>query len=212
MQMSEIEDRLRANMPHPDRYVSPVESDRFEAQFDLAASAILSGLTNVVTLSSGVGGQDYITWHGLGIPIDGHKIGHGTGHEGKSAEELRVIIRKFHAAQIARLASKLDAVREGDGTVLDHTLIVYLSDAADSHHTYDCTQWPVVLLGNLGGRLKTDGRLLEYPGYGKQGHRTIANLYLALLHAVGDRRASFGLPDLKLRDLDQSGPLAEVMA
>ena len=71
--------------------------------------------------------------------------------------------------------AKLDAVKEGDGTMLDNTLIVFMSDSGDGHHP-QLYNWPMVLIGNLGGRLKTDGRYLEFPGYGKTNHSTIASL------------------------------------
>lgn len=65
---------------------------------------------------------------------------------------------------------------------------------------------------HLGGRLKTAGRFLQFPGYSKAGHRTIANFFQALLHAVGDKRKTCGEPDQELRDVDTPGPLAERLA
>lgn len=205
-----IEDRLRKHAPKPEAFSSPVEIDRLSGQFDVAAAALISGLTNAVTIASGGGGQHYITYTGLGIPIDGHAIGHGKGVEGKTPDQCRVIIRQFHAKLIAGLAEKLRAVPEGDGTMLDHTLIVYLSDSGESHHP-NLKEWPVLLLGDLGGKLKTRGRLLQYPKYGAKGHRTMSNLYLALLHAAGAPRDAFGFSDPGLRDIDQSGPLSELL-
>jgi hypothetical protein len=204
-----IKDKLKEQALPPDRFKSPVETDRLEAQFDVAAAALISGLTNAVTIASGGGGQHYITFTGLGIPIDGHSIGHGKGIDGKTPEELRVIIRQFHAKLIARLAGKLQAVREGDGTALDRTLIVYLSDSGESHHP-NLKEWPVVLLGNLGGRLRSNGRYLHYPRYQAKGHRTMSNLYLSLLQAAGDVRESFGLLDTGLRDIEEPGALPEL--
>ena len=95
--------------------------------------------------------------------------------------------------------------------IRDSTLIVYLSDSAEGHHPV-CHEWPFILIGDLGGRLKLGNRYLRYPWYGNQGHRTIANLYLSLLHAVGERQNTFGIPDFGLGDLDQTGPLAEIMS
>lgn len=210
VKISGIEESLRRNAPHPDKFRSPAETDRLEGQFDLAAAALIAGLTNVVTIASGGGGQNYITYAGLGLPIDGHSIGHGKGVDGKTPEECRVIIRQFHAKLIARLAEKLQAVPEGNGTILDNTLIVYLSDSGESHHPR-LREWPVVLLGHLGGKLKTGGRFLEYPKYQGRGHRTIAGLYLSLLEAAGKPRASFGLADIGLKDFDVKGPLAELL-
>ena len=129
----------------------------------------------------------------------------------EETQKLRMTIRRFHAERLAGLAKRLDSVKEGDGTVLDNTLIVYLSDSGEAHHGF-LKVWPTVLLGNLGGRLKSGGRFLQYPEYGLNGHRTMANLYLALLHAVGDRRESFGEKDRELADINTTGPLSELLA
>ncbi|MCX7306410.1 MAG: DUF1552 domain-containing protein, partial [Afipia sp.] len=146
-----ISESLKKHSPNRDKFASNVETDRLESQFDIAAAALIAGLTNAVTLASGGGCQHYISYAGLGLPIDGHGIGHGSGVNGKSAEECRVIIRQFHAKLIAGLATKLQAVPEGDGTMLDNTLIVYLSDSGDSHHP-NLREWPIVLLGDWGGK------------------------------------------------------------
>jgi len=205
-----MRDRLRANMPNPDKFKSPAETDRLEAQCDMAVGALLSGLTNVVTISA-CAGNKYMEWKNLGISLRTNAIGHGGGENGKTSDELLREIRKFHVERIAALAKKLDAVKEGSGTVLDNTLIVYMSDYGDRHHP-SYLQWPVVLLGNLGGRLKTNGRFLEYPSYGKPRHRTIGTFYTALLHAIGDRREQFGNIDLAIDRESTTGPLAEILA
>ncbi len=69
----------------------------------------------------------------------------------------------------------------------------------------------MVMLGNLGGKLKT-GRYVDYPGYGQKNHRTTANLYVTLQNLAGNARDTFGMPDPALKDLDQSGPLSELLA
>ena len=70
----------------------------------------------------------------------------------------------------------------------------------------------MVLVGNLGGRLKTAGRFLQFPGYNKAGHRTMSSFYLSLLRAIGDNRETFGEPDRGLRDINTAGPLTEILA
>ncbi len=205
-----IRPEMQKYAPAADKFKSAVETDRLEGHFDLAAAAILSGLTNAVTITSGGGGQHYISYTGLGIPIDGHGIGHGSGINGKTPDECRLIIRQFHAKLIAGLCSKLAVVKEGDGSVLDNTLIVYLSDSGESHHP-NLKEWPVLLIGNLGGKLKAGNRFLQFPDYQKAGHRQMSNLYLALLEAAGKPRAKFGVADPGLRDFDQSGPLQELL-
>jgi hypothetical protein len=205
-------DAIRKNTPKLNEKLAKeaTASLTLEAQFEIAGAALVAGLTRVVTITSGGGGQAFGKYPELGVP-DLHHIGHGGSYEGKTAEECFVTIRRTHTALIAGLAKKLESIKEGDGTMLDNTVIVYLSDSGDSHHPTG-KQWPVVLLGNLGGKLKTNGRYIDYPFYGRPGHRTLANLYLSLLHAVGKPRDKFGVPDIGLKDLDQTGPLAELMS
>jgi hypothetical protein len=210
--LNEIEHTLRAKGPVPsDKYKSAVETDRLDAQFDIGAAALICGLTNVLTLSSAAGIRDFdVTFKGLGINLDKHSIGHGGSYEGKTWADLYNIIRRYHMDLVAGLVRKLEAVPEGDGTMLDNTLIVYLSDGAEAHHSR-CWEWPMVVLGDLGGKLKA-GRYVDYPGYGNKGHRTTANMYVTLLQLAGSQRTSFGMPDPNLKDLDQHGPLEELLS
>jgi hypothetical protein len=69
----------------------------------------------------------------------------------------------------------------------------------------------MVIVGNMGGKLKS-GRYLDYPGYGQKNHRTTANMYLTLLHLAGVKRDTFGMADPALKDIDQTGPLVELLA
>lgn len=187
-----------------------------EAQLNLAATSLIAGLTNVVTISSGSGlGFLGIQVDGaeLGFapgPIDLHGIGHGTGFCGKTSEELHIAIRRRHTQALAGFLRHLQAIPEGDGTFLDRTLVVYMSDQAEKHHP-QCFEWPFILIGDLGGRLKTQGRYLRYPWYRQPGHRTIANLYNTFLHVAGAPRKRFGLADSSLHDTDQDSPLAEFL-
>ena len=205
-------DTLRKHAP----VVTPSYSDdcpmqQLAAQFDVATAALISGLTEVVTISSGVGGLWNMTYRSLGINLASHPIGHGGGENGKSSAELQQIIRRYHIELIAGMARKLGAVAEGKGTMLDNTVIVFLSDAAEGHHS-QCKEWPMVIVGNLGGALKTNGRYLEYPHYGNAGNRTVANWYLTLLAAAGAPRARFGVADPSMDPKDQIGPLGELLS
>jgi hypothetical protein len=210
--LNDIKHTLREKGPVvSDKYKSAVETDRLDAQFDIGAAALICGLTNVLTLSSAAGIQDFdITFKGLGLNIDKHSIGHGKSYDGKTWADLYNIIRRYHFDLIAGLMKKLENVPEGNGTMLDNTVIVYLSDGAEGHHSR-CWEWPMVVIGDMGGKLKT-GRYVDYPGYGRKGHRTTANMYLTLLHLAGASRDTFGIPDPNLKDLDQTGPLSELLA
>ncbi|MGF1578422.1 MAG: DUF1552 domain-containing protein [Gemmataceae bacterium] len=212
-----VQDRRRAalrnqiirNAPeYGNKYTSNVETVRQEAQFELATAALITGLTNVVTLRPDTLGTTYT---GLGIMQTGlHAIGHGgTTDNGWTSVRARKEIDKYHLGLIAEMANKLKSVREGNGTMLDNTLIVYTSCAGGSHHGGQ-GDWPFILVGGLGGRLRM-GQYVQYPTYQQQGHKTIANLYLSILDAVGLRQGnSFGQVDPMLRDLDIAGPLSEL--
>ena len=210
--LNEIEHTLREHAPAPsDKYTSKVETDRLDAQFDLAAASLIAGLSNVVTISSAAGIRDFdICFTGLGLTKGKHHTGHGGGQNGMDWAGVYNMIRRYHFDLIAGLAKKLDAVPEGDGTLLDNTVIVYLSDGAEGHHSR-CWEWPMVVLGSGGGKLKT-GRYVDYPGYGQLGHRTTGNMYTTLLNVAGNAAERFGMADPNLKDLDQTGPLVELLA
>ena len=211
--MNEISKTLRERGPVlNDKFKSDIEADRLDAMFDIGAASLICGLTNVLTLASGCGDPYFsVRWKGLGVPLDKHSIGHGKGLDEKTAEQLTTLIRRYHMELIARLAAKLQSVPEGGGTMLDNTVIIYLSDAAESHHSR-CWDWPMLVLGDLGGRMKTRGRYLCFPKYAAQGHKTTANFLLTLLEAAGAPRKTFGLADPALKDIDTSGPISALLA
>jgi len=192
----------------PELYGSLVETERMTAHVEIAATALVTGLTNTVTLCSGA--TSYPTWKGLGITVDNHQIGH---EQVEGAKDMRVKIRQFNLGLLAGLVDRLEAVPEGSGTMMDNTLFVYLSDSAEDHHS-TCFEWPMLLLGDLGGRLRAGGRFLNFAKYGEKGHATVAQLYATLLHAAGAPVDHFGTKDRDLQQagLDQGGPLDILLA
>ena len=212
--VNENRERLRANLPAINKFDSKRTTQRFEAQCAIAAASLASGLTNVVTIDAAGGIGNYHTWTELGVTKDGHAIGH-THPDDPTRDRSAIPIRRFHAERVADLARRLDAVKEGNGTMLDNTLIVWMSDSGEDHHGF-CSEWPMVLVGGMAGKLKTAGRYLQFPAYKEEAketaNRTVRNFYLALLHAVGDRRENFGELDSKMPAAAQAGPLAEILA
>ena len=206
-------ERLRANVPAINKFDSKRTTQRFEAQCAIATASLASGLTNVVTLDAAGGIGQYHTWTELGVTKDGHAIGHSVDQP--DSVKFAIAIRRFHAERVADLARRLDALKEGNGTMLDNTLIIWMSDSGEGHHGF-CAEWPLVLVGGLGGRLKTAGRFLQFPRYQEgskeTANRTIRNFYLSLLHAVGDKRENFGELDSQMPASAQVGPLSEILA
>ena len=191
-------------------FASELGTDRLESHFALAASCLITGLSNGVTIRTDNLEHAY---HGLGLTEQNvHAIGHGTGSNGKSSEECRDVIRSYHVKLMAGLAKKLRSVPEGDGTMLDNTMIVYLSDAGEAHHGA-LHEWPFLVLGGCGGRLNIPGNYIRMPDYGHPGHRTIGNFYTSLLNAYGDPVEHFGDPDFELEreGLPQRGPVSSLI-
>ena len=211
--------KLAKHAPELDeKYKSETETHRLEAHFDMASAALIAGLTNVVTFSmdnldqrySGLGLEEK-TVHQIGHLSDDYKKGRDSNFSnGMNGVEARDVIREFQFDLVARLASKLDKVPEGDGTMLDNTLIVFFSVAGDTHHS-SFQSWPIVTIGGLGAKLST-GSYIHYAGYDRAGHATIGNFYTTLLHASGRPQDGFGQVDLRLSDtVDQKAPLGELL-
>jgi hypothetical protein len=201
---------LNENAPElDDKYTSRFRTHHLEAHFDMASAALISGLTNVVTVHAD--GLDSV-YSGIGVGNNVHAIGHGAGYATLSSQDCRNAIRNFHIELISTMATKLSKVPEGDGTMLDNTLIVYTSDNAANHHSYGF-EWPMFVLGNMGGKLNSQGRYLAYPRYGTEGHRhTICNFFTTLCHVAGIPQDFFGQPDMALgKAEEQHGPLSELL-
>ncbi len=202
---------LKENAPElDDKYSSSVKTHHLEAHFDMASAALISGLTNVVTVHA----DDLnCVYSGIGVGNNVHAIGHGAGYATLSSQDCRDAIRTFHIELIAGMAKKLSRVPEGDGTMLDNTIIVYTSDNGANHHSFGF-DWPMFVLGNAGGALKSKGRYLAYPRYGTRNHNhTICNWFTTLCHIAGVPQDLFGQPDMALGKLeDQQGPLQELLA
>jgi len=210
--LSAMSDRIRESAPEfSDRFTSKRPTIRQQAHVDLTAAALISGITNVVTLR-----LDNIstTYDDLGLSERSvHGIGHKEICNGKSSEEARDIIRLHHMKLLADLAGQLQAVPEADGTLLDNTAIIYLSDSGNEHHG-NLSEWPMLVLGGCGGRLNSVGRYVQFPGYGQKGHQTIGNWYTTLLNAYGNPIKHYGNLDLTLQKngVPQSGAIAELIA
>lgn len=215
--------RLKKHAPDPPSPPPQLMPDVLSAQFDIAAAALMTGLTNVVTITSGlcrIRGS-YAGFSKMGV--------HTAGHNKKDPDvgimgyQVLAMVRRFVAERTVDLMKKLDSIPEGNGTMLDNTLLVFTSDSANRQHTSG-ENWPFVLLGNLGGRLKT-GRLVAYPmtergtkgewnyhGSAAPTNPTINALYCTLLHAAGAPREHFNRARSNQEDPGQYGPLKELLS
>jgi len=142
---------------------SPPDSMKWlEAQFQIATTALLGGLTNVVVLASASSGFD-VRYDPALTTSGRHDLQHGIG-QAANWNAIAAVTRK-HVELVATLARTLDATPEvsgAGGTMLDHTAILYLSDNGEQHHA-TAIEWPMLLVGGNALGLKTDGRTVVFP-------------------------------------------------
>ncbi len=124
---------------------------------------------------------------------DGH---HAASHNNNSDGYER--IARFHLSSLAYLATKLDSMPEGNGTVLDNSCLIWLSNMWIGRK-HDNARLPVVTAGGLGGTLKT-GRSLDYFNDG-DGNRKMCSLYLSIMQRMGVKADRFGDADAPLARL-----------
>ena len=128
--------------------------------------------------------------------LDVRQAHHGASHDDLSDGYER--ISRFHLSQFAYLASRLDAMREGAGTVLDSSCLLFLSNMW-SGWKHDNMKLPVVTAGGLGGTLAT-GRTLDYLPAGDE-NRKVCSLYLSLMDRMGVKLDQFGDAQTRLAGL-----------
>jgi hypothetical protein len=101
-------------------------------------------------------------------------------------------------SQLAELAGRLQAMPEGESTVLDNTCLLWLSSMF-SGSVHDNSKLSVLTLGGLGGTLAT-GRVLDYRDKGDE-NRKVCSLYLSLMDRMGVQLPHFGDADTRLAGL-----------
>ncbi len=123
---------------------------------------------------------------------EGH---HGASHSDLSDSYER--ISNFHLSQLAYLATKLDAMPEGNGTVLDNSFLMFFSNMW-SGTKHDNSKLPIITAGSYGGTVQT-GRVLDYYKAGDE-NRKIASLYLSLMDRTGIKLDRFGDATTRLQN------------
>ena len=121
---------------------------------------------------------------------EGH---HAASHDNASDSYER--ITRFHVEQYAYLANKLDAMKEGNGSVLDNSCLMFMSNMYVGRK-HDNFRLPLILTGGLGGTLKT-GRSLSYLDK-TESERRMCSLYLSLMDRYGVKQDRFGDADNRL--------------
>jgi Protein of unknown function (DUF1552) len=143
--------------------------------FDLQVLAYQCDLTRVITFLMSRE-TSHRTYRELGIPDAHHPLTHHAGDIEKIAKVVQINL--YHAKMFAYFLMKLRSTPDGDGSLLDHSIIVYGSGLSNGNeHRYD--NLPTLLVGGAGGRIK-GGRHLQFPD-----PTPMTNLHLSLLDKLG---------------------------
>jgi hypothetical protein len=155
-------------------------SDYVKLMFDLQTIAFQSDLTRVATMMFGREGS-VRAYPEIAVPDPHHPLTHHRGHPDFIEKVTK--INCFHAELFAYFLHKLKTTADGDGTLLDHSSILYGSALADGN-THQKTNLPLLVAGRSGGR--RGGRHIV-----NSGREPVSNLFLALMDSVGAPMESF---------------------
>jgi hypothetical protein len=158
--------------------------------FDLLALAFQTDNTRIATFIMAHDGSNR-PYPNIGISEGHHDLSHHDGNEEKKAKIAK--INRFHMTQFAAFLEKMQNTKEGDGTLLDHSMIVYGGGISDGNrHNHD--DLPVLLAGGGCGTLQP-GRHVEF------NREPMTNLFLAMLDRMGASAERIG---------DSTGKLANI--
>jgi hypothetical protein len=150
--------------------------------YELMALSYQANITRVITfmVSREVSNRTYTQ---VGV-TDGH---HAISHHQNRAEKMakNVLIQTFNIKQFKGFLEKLESMPDGDGSLLDHTLLLYGSNMSNSN-AHDHFPLPNLVVGGAAGKMK-GGRHLKYAD-----HTPMTNLLVTMLDKVGVRQESIG--------------------
>jgi len=167
-------------------------AEHFRLMSDIVTVAFQADMTRVLTFLITREGTSR-AYRELGIPDGHHPLTH---HQGKTdlMEKVRQI-NEYHVAQVATWLTKLKSIKEGDGTLLDNSMIVYGAGLSDGNrHTHE--DLPTIIAGSAGGYFKTGRRIVcrrETP---------MCNLFLTMMDRMGLQMEHFGDSSGHLQGLD----------
>jgi hypothetical protein len=180
----QFDDTLSRNLDLPDAPVGiPTEFEsHLKLMFDLQVLAYKTQITRISTLMLARENSN-ATYPATGVRDGFHNASHHS-NERKNMDQFAVINR-YHIRMLGYFLERLQATPDGDGTLLDHSMILYGSSLSDGNeHNFD--PLPIVLAGGGSGRLKGGRHLRHAP------QTPMSNLLLAMLHKMGAQVDTIG--------------------
>lgn len=152
-------------------------ADHARLMFDLQVLAMQGDVTRVITFQLARETSNR-TYPEIGVPDPHHPLSHHGNDPAKIARLAK--INQFHVSLFAEFLGKLKATREGNGTLLDHSLLLYGSGMGNPN-VHDHINLPIIVAGGAAGGMK-GGRHIRF-----SKATPLANLHLTLLDRVGVR-------------------------
>jgi hypothetical protein len=170
------------SMKRPENGLPEDVRDHMRLMTDIVALGFQTDKTRVATLllCRDISGMCYPF---LGVRSSHHPA----SHNDESESYLKVT--QYYVGQLAYLAGRLAAMKEGERSVLDNSCLLFLSNMW-SGKKHDATRLPVIQVGNLGGTLQT-GRVLTFLDAGDD-NRKLCSLYLSIMDRMGVKLDTFG--------------------
>jgi Protein of unknown function (DUF1552) len=179
------ERQAKANPDIPDAPVGIPESfpEHIALQFELIALAYMTDLTRVFTfmLSRDVTQRTYPE---IGITEPHHALSHHSGDESKKAQLVK--LNRYHVAMFGKFLDRLRNTPEGDGTLLDHSMIMFGSGMSESQN-HSRLDIPTLLVGGFGRRGSMHIKA--------KPQTPIANFLLSVVRHYGVEAESYGISD-----------------
>jgi hypothetical protein len=182
IQMAEKDDRnVAPSMDEPEG-IPAVYADHAKLLYDLQALAFQSDLTRVTTMVMGREGS-VRTYDEIGVPEPHHPLSHHRNAPEALAKLTK--INTFHVELFAQFIARLKAMPDGDGNLLDRSLILYGCGIADSNrHTHE--KLPVLIMGGANGGVETGRHIAT------KEDTPVANVFLSMMDRMGVEKDSFG--------------------
>ena len=149
--------------------------------FDLVALAYQADLTRIASYVMVAEGTNR-TYNHVGVPDSFHPV----SHHSNDRERIRrlTVIQRYHMERFADFLQKLANTKEGEGSILDHSLFLYGSNMGNSN-MHDNYPLPAVLVGGANGA-HVGGKNLTLPA-----RTPLANLHLTILNKLGMKQDKF---------------------
>jgi len=173
--VQKMEERDLTSLELPDVPVGSTFDQRLTLMFDMIALAYQANLTRVFSFMM-AGEASNQTYNHVGVSDAFHPLSH---HQNDKAKKDRLVrIQTYHSQAFARFLTKLAAMPDGDGSMLDHAILLYGSNMSNSN-AHDEFPLPTLVVGGGCGKLK-GGQHLRYPD-----RTQLSNLLLTLLDRAG---------------------------